>query len=340
MRKNVVVGWLALVAAVAVALVAPLVTVAAARSPARIGVVLPGNEWTSGVEGLKSGLADLGYVEGRNIQYLLENAQRDTRRVAEITERFRAEKVDVIFVITNTALKVVAQVTRASKPPGPPVVFGSASGPVESGILPAYATPETHITGVTSGSIELVGKRLEILKELLPHVKRVALIGDREADSSIAAFAAAREVAPKLGLSLVELRVTSRDEAVAAARRLTRKETDALFLLPSLVTVGSTTELAAAAKAARLPFAVYQVEHVRKHGALLSYGSSYFLQGKQSAVLVDKILKGALPAQLPIERPQLHQLIVNLDTAGEIGVTFSKEVLSRADELIGGTARK
>jgi putative ABC transport system substrate-binding protein len=99
------------------------------------------------------------------------------------------------------------------------------------------------------------------------------------------------------------------------------------------------TELAAAARAARLPFAVYQVEHVRKHGALLSYGSSYFLQGKQSAALVDKILKGTPPGRLPIERPKLHQLILNVETAAAIGITFSRDALNRADELVGSTAK-
>lgn len=308
-----------------------------AGKPYRIGIVLPGDQWSSGVEGLKEGMKGIGYVEGRDVQYILENAQGDKKRIEEASRRFVAEKVDVIFTITNTALKIVARVTEPSKTP---VVFGSASGPVESGLMPSYATPNTHVTGVTSGSIELVPKRLEILKEILPHVKRVALIGERDADSSIAAFRLAEEAAPKLGLTLTELRVTSNDEAVAVARKITRKDTDALFLIPSLHTVGVTGEIAAAATAARLPFAVYQVEHVRKHGALLSYGSSYYLQGKQAASLVDKVLHGVPPAQLPIERPQLHQLVLNLETASEIGVSFSPEVLNRADELIGTTSRR
>jgi putative ABC transport system substrate-binding protein len=303
--------------------------------PPRIGVILPGPEWTSALDGLREGMNELGYVEGRDLQYLIENAQGDRRRVTALTERFKKERVDLIFTVTNTVLKVVAEVTQATRPAGPPVVFGSASGPVESGIHPAYATPDTNVTGVTSASIELVGKRLEILKEVLPHVRRVALLGDRDAASSIAAFVAARETAPKLGLALQEFRVTSRQEAIDAARRLSRAETDAMFLLPSLVTVGSLTELAEAARAARLPFAVYQVEHVRKHGALLSYGSSYRLQGKQSAALVDKILKGTPPARLPIERPKLHQLILNVETAAAIGITFSRDALNRADELVG-----
>lgn len=313
------------------------VSAGADTRPYRVGIVLPGDQWTSSIEGFKEGMREIGYLEGRDVQYVLVNARGDKRKVEEATRRFVEDRVDLIFTITNTALKIVAGVT---KPSGTPVVFGSASGPVESGVAPAYATPGTHVTGVTSGSIELVPKRLEILKEVLPHVKRVALIGEREADSSIAAFRLAEEAAPKLGLRLLEFRVGSNEEAVAVARGLTRRDADAIFLIPSLHAVAVTGQIAAAAKAARLPFAVYQVEHVRQHGALLSYGSSYYLQGKQAASLVDKIRRGVPPAELPIERPRLHQLILNLETAREIGVNFSAEVLNRADELIGSRSQR
>lgn len=303
----------------------------------RIGVVLPGDHWISSVDGLKEGLKPLGYVEGQNVEYLVDNAQGNKERVAEATRRFVAAKVDMIYTITNTALKIVIAETRSSRMP---VVFGSASGPVESGIIPAYATPDAHVTGVTSGSIELVPKRLEILKEALPHVKRVAVLGDRDADSSRAAFKVAAEAAPKLALSLIEVRVTSKQEAVEAARRLGRNDADALFVLPSLSTVGAVAELAQVARTSRLPLAVYQVEHVHKPGALLSYGSSYRLQGRQAASLVDKVLRGVPVAQMPLERPRLHHLILNLDTAREIGVHFSTDVLRMADELVGGKAEK
>jgi putative ABC transport system substrate-binding protein len=319
------------VVAVFLALLLIPIAVAAGAKPYRIGVVLPGDQWVSGVDGLKEAMQGLGYVEGRDVLYLVENAASDKAKVEEATRNFVAQKVDVIYTITNTALKIVAQVTQPSRTP---VVFGSASGPVESGIIPAYATPDAHVTGVTSASIELVAKRLEILKEVLPHVKRVALIGERVADSSRTAFQVAHDIAPELDLTLIDLVVNSNEEAVQAAKNLTLKEADALFLIPSLHTVGAMGEIAKAARAARLPFAVYQVEHVRKHGALLSYGSSYFLQGKQAAPLVDKVLRGVPVANLPIERPRLHQLILNLDTAREIGVTFSPDVLNRADQLI------
>lgn len=307
-------------------------TVAAASKVYQVGIVLPDDEWASSVVGLKEGMKALGYEEGKDIVYSLDNAKGDKTRVSETTKKFVADKLDAIYTVTNTALKVVVEATRASKTS---VVFGSASGPVESGLVQGYATPNTHVTGVTSGSIELVAKRLEILKEVLPRARKVAAIGDLESDSSKAAFLLAEETSHKLGLALREIQVRSKDEAIEAAKKLTRKETDTIFLIPGLYSVSAVNGIAAQAQTTRIPFAVYQIEHVRIAGALLSYGSSYYLDGKQSASLLDKVLKGTQPGQLPIERPKQHQLILNLDTAKEIGVKFSPEALSRADQLVG-----
>jgi putative tryptophan/tyrosine transport system substrate-binding protein len=321
------------IAAVLLALLFLPILAAAGTKPYRIGIVLPGDQWAGTADGLKEGMRQLGYIEGRDIHYLLDNAVGDRAKIEEATRNFVAQKVDVVYSITNTTLKIVAQITKSSRTA---VVFGSASGPVESGIIPSYTTPETHVTGVTSGSIELIPKRLEMLKEVLPHVKRVALIGDHDADSSISSFKLARDMAPEFGFTLIEFVVSSKEEAVAAARQITLQEADALFLIPSLHAVGATPEIAEAARLARLPFVVFQAEHVQNQGALLSYGSSYFLQGKQAASLVDKVLRGVPPARLPIERPRFHHLTLNLDTAREIGVSFSPDVLNRADQLIGG----
>lgn len=304
--------------------------------PFKIGIVLPGDHWISGVEGFKQGMKSLGYVEGKNVQYLFDNAQGDKARVAELTHRYLAEKVDVIYTITNTALKTVAQLAKPSKTP---VVFGSASGPVESGIVPAYSTPGTHITGVTSGSIELVEKRLEILREVLPKTKRVVVLGDLESDSSKTAFTLAETTAGRLGLKLIEIRIKSKEEGIEAANKIRLKDADAFFIVPGLHVVAGVEETAAASRHNRVPFAAYQIEHV-KSGALLSYGSSYLIQGRQAAGLVDKILRGRPVYQLPIERPEKHELILNLETAKAIGVKFTPDILNRADELVGGQKRR
>ena len=303
----------------------------AADRPFRIGVVFPGDQFLPNIDGLKLGMKELGHVEGRDIQYIVEDSGGDKAKLIEMTKKLLADKVNLIFTVTNTAL---ADVGPLAKPSKTPVVFGTAAGPVESGIVPAYAMPDTHITGVTSGSIELTEKRLDVVREIFPKIKKIALFTDLKADSSIAAAVVARKAATRLGFTLVERRINNKQEGIDAAQKLTLKDADMLFLLPGLANTTAVSEIAAIARKIRMPFAAYQMEHARDHGALLSYGSSYFLQGKQSARLVSRIVKGTPVHQLPIERPEKYELILNLDTAKAIGVKFSLAVLNRADQLI------
>ena len=303
----------------------------AAERPFRIGVVVPGDQYLPSVAGLKRGMKDLNYIQERDVNYLLENSGRDKAKLIDMTKKQLAEKVNLIFTATNTALAVVGPLAKPSKTP---VVFGSAAGPVESGIVPAYATPDSHITGVTSAGIELTEKRLDVLREIFPKAKKIAIFADPNTESSVAAVVVARKAAARLGFTLVERRINNPQEALEAAKKLTLKDADVLFHTPGLANTIAISELAGFARNQRIPFAAYQMEHVRDDGALLSYGSSYFLQGKQAARLVGLILKGALVHQLPIERPEKYELILNLDTAKAIGVNFAPAILSRADALV------
>jgi len=304
---------------------------AAVERPFRIGIVLPGSQLAASIDGFMRGMRDQGYTEERDIAYLLHDTGSDRAKIVEATRTLLAENVNLIYTVTNTALAEVGPLAAASKTP---VVFGSAAGPVESGLIPAYSTPEAHITGVTSGSIELTEKRLEVLREIFPGMKKVALFVDITAASSKAAAEVARKAAGRLGFVLSEKRVRSKEQSLQAAQKLDRSETEALFLLPGFANTSVVAELAARARQKRLPFAAYQIEHV-KAGALLSYGSSYFLQGKQSARLASRILRGTPVHQLPIERPESYELILNLDTARAIGVEFSAAVMGRADAIFG-----
>lgn len=302
----------------------------AADRPFRIGVVVPGDQFSAALDGLKQGMKALGHVEGRDIVYVVQNNDGNKTQMIEATNALIAERVNLLYTVTNTALASVGPLAKPSKTP---VVFGTAAGPVESGLVPAYSTPEGHITGVTSGSIELTEKRLEVLREIFPRAKKMAISVDLEADSSRAAAEVARKAAPRLGVTLVERAIRTKQEGIDAANKLTLKDADLLFLLPGLSNTAAVGELAVIARAKRMPFAAYQMEHVRDSGALLSYGSSYFLQGKQSARLVSLILKGTPVYQLPIERPEKYELVLNLDTAQAIGIKFSPGVLSRAEMI-------
>jgi len=303
----------------------------AADRPFRVGIVVPGDQFNSCVDGFKRGMKELGLIEGRDVNYLFENTTTDKLKLISATKKLLVEKVNLIFTVTNTAL---AEIGPLAKPSRTPVVFGTAAGPVESGIVPAYATPDAHITGVTSAAIELTEKRLDILREIFSKAKKIALFADLNAESSLAAAVVARKAAARLGFTLVERMINNKQEGIEAAKNLTLKDADLLFLLPGLANTSAISEVAAIAQSMRMPFAGYQVEHARDNGALLSYGSSYFLQGKQAARLVSLILKGVPVHQLPIERPEKYELILNLDTAKAIGVKFTAAILNRADSLI------
>jgi len=303
----------------------------AAERPFRIGIALPGDLILSCVDGLKQGMNNLGFIEGQDVQYLFENSAGDKAKLIEITKRQLADKVNLIFTVTNTALADIVSLTKSSRTP---VVFGTAAGPVESGIVPAYATRDAHITGVTSGSIDLTEKRLEVLREIFPQIKKIAMFVEINGGSSKAAAAVARKSADQFGLRLVERQIHNKQEVIEAAKKLTLSDADVMFQLPGRSNSSAVGELAAITKNKRMPFAVYQSEHVRDHGALLSYGTSYFLQCKQSARLVGLILKGTPVHQLPIERPEKFELILNLDIAKAIGVKFSAAILNRADVLV------
>jgi putative ABC transport system substrate-binding protein len=302
----------------------------ASDRPFRIGIVLPGEHFSGAVEGLKQGMKALGHVDGRDISYVLEDSGGNRAKTIALTKKLLADRVNLIYTVTNTTLAAVGPLAAPSRTP---VVFGSAAGPVESGLLPAYATPDTHITGVTSGSIELTEKRLEVLRDIFPRIKKTAIFVDIGAESSVAAANVARQAAPRLGFTLIERAVKSKEESIESAKSLTLRDVEILLLLPGLSNTNAIAELAAIAREKHLPLAAYQMEHVRDHGALLSYGSSYFLQGKQAARLVSRIVRGVPVHQLPIERPESYELILNLDTARAIGVKFSTVILNRADAI-------
>ena len=324
----------AVIALAAITLAAALWTVhegRAAERPFRIALLVPGDQYLACVAGLKQGMKDLDFIEERDVHYFLENSGRDKAKLKEMTKKQLAAKVNLIFTMTNTALLDIGPL---AKPSGTPVVFGTAAGPVESGVVSDFAAPETHITGVISSGIELTEKRLDILREILPKVKKLAIFTDPQSESSQAAALVARKAATRLGFTLVERRINNKQEGIEAAKKLSLKDAGALFHLPGLANIIAIGELAVFARTQRMPFAAYQMEHARDDGALLSYGSSYFLQGRQSARLVSRILQGAPVRHLPIERPEKYELILNLDTAKAIGVNFSPAILSRADQLI------
>ena len=295
----------------------------------RVGSLVATDQFTPALEGFKKKMAELGYAEGKNITYEFHNANGERNALKILAEKLVKDKHDVIVTSSTTA---TAPVAKASAGTNIPVVFLSAGNPLE--FIKSYVSSGNNITGISSSSLDLVDKRMELLKELAPGVKRVIALqvpsGANYKETSYLTL----EAAKKLGLVLVEVQASGHEEIKSKTSSfVARKLGDALFLPPDAAVITAIEEIAQQAIAERLPVMGPNIENV-KRGALAAYSSDYFALGQQGAVLVDKIIKGARPADLPIEQPYRLKLVINLRTAKAIGLKIPKEILLRADEVI------
>jgi putative ABC transport system substrate-binding protein len=281
------------------------------------------------IAALRQGLRDLGYIEGQNIVFEYRWAEGNSDRYhALITDLVRL-KVDVIVTGSTATIRAAKEVTKTI-----PIVMAGGSAPLEAGLVPSLARPGGNITGVTSSNVELGGKRLELLREVAPGVSRVAVLGLAGHASTPLSLKDVEDAGRALGLQLQALlaRQEELDGALAAA---TRGQAGALLVLggPMASDISSSTRIADFAVKSRLP-AISPYRPFADHGGLMAYGMDLAILYRHAAVYVDKILKGANPADLPVEQPTKFELAINLKTAKAIGLTIPPSVLMRADEVI------
>jgi putative ABC transport system substrate-binding protein len=277
------------------------------------------------------GLRDLGYVEGRNVAIEYRDAG-ELERVPALAAELVALKVDVIFVAAGTRVTLGAmQATKTI-----PIVFTGVGDPVESGLVTNLARPGGNVTGLSSLDPELVGKRLELLKQAVPGVDRVAVLwlpgalGERtDKDMLTGADVAARA----LGLRLQFVEARGPDEFARAFSDMSSARAGALTVLPSARFQREHRRLVDLAANNRLP-AVYASREFVDAGGLMSYGASQPDLSRRAATYVDKILKGAKPGDLPVEQPTKFELVINLKAAKALGLTIPQSVLAHADEVI------
>jgi len=314
-------------------LAAPLAAQAqqAAKVP-RIGY-LPFNLATSPyvLEAFRQGLRDLGYVEGRNLVIEYRDAAGKPERLPALAAELVALKVDVIVAAGTPQPLAAKQATRTI-----PIVFAGAADPVASGLVTSLARPGGNVTGLSLLLPELVGKTLEQLKQAIPGVNRVAVLwqlgglGERtEKDLLKGAEAAGRALGVRL--QFVEARRPA--DFDRAFSDMTKARSDALTMLGSNMFLIERRRLVALAAKNRLP-AVYPLREWVDVGGLMAYGPSFPEVYRRTATYVDKILKGAKPADLPIEQPTKFELVINLKTAKALGLTIPQSLLQRADEVI------
>ena len=280
------------------------------------------------IEAFQQGLRELGYIEGQNIQVEYQYAGGSVERLAEVAADLVRLKVDVIAAINTPATEAAKRATTTI-----PIVMAGGSDPVATGLVSSLARPGGNITGVTIMNVETAGKRLELLKETRSNISPVAVLWNGNNPGTALVFKQTQLGAQQLGLQLQSLEVKSVNDLESAFKAATRGGANALVLVASSPIVDHLKQIADFAAKNRLP-SIYDRGDFPEAGGLMSYGSNPADTYRRAATYVDKILKGAKPGDLPIERPTKFELVINLKTAKQIGLTIPQSVLYRADKVI------
>jgi putative tryptophan/tyrosine transport system substrate-binding protein len=306
---------------------APLAAEAQTRSN-RVGLLGPAEEprFSEIAEGLKRGLRDQGFSDGA-LEILEGRVQRgDTTGARAAVQDFIRRGTAVAFVIGSVLARLAREVA-----PELPIVFVTPGDPLAAGLVASLARPGGNMTAMTFEYPELSGKRLELLRELTPTVRRVLVLYDPWDASPRQGVVAAREAAPKLGLTLVEREARTSDEITHGLEALS--EVDALLGIPGGLTSGHYEAMIRAANA-RKRLTIFHARTESTREALATYGAKEADVAREAARLVAKVLRGANAGQLPVERPAKISLVINLKTAKALGLTIPQSVLLRADEVI------
>jgi ABC-type uncharacterized transport system substrate-binding protein len=281
------------------------------------------------VEAFQQGLRDLGYVEGRNITVDYRFSDGNPTHEAELARELVRLNVDVIVVGASPAIRAAKEATKTI-----PIVMTATQDPVATGIVESLARPGGNITGVSRLTRELSGKRLELLKELVPTVSRVGILLTAESQSSATALKDYETAARALNLHLQALEVRGPTPDFPGAFAAAAKGRVGAIVTRTTALMGRYSKrIAALAIQNRLPSMFERTDYVES-GGLASYSANDAESYRRAAVFVDKILKGAKPADLPVEQPTKFEFVINLKTAKQIGVAIPPEVLARANRVI------
>jgi ABC-type uncharacterized transport system substrate-binding protein len=301
----------------------------AQKSPAvrKIGFLsVPGSP-SGAIEVFRRSLGELGYAEGHNI--VIEYRSADGRpRLLELANELVRNKVELIVASGGPAARAAKDATKTI-----PIVFATSGDPVESGFVDSIARPGGSMTGMTWLSFELVGKRLELLKEAAPGISRVAILSNPQHPGEQRELRETESSARAMGMTLDYYQTRTSAEFDAAYDAINKKNVNGLLVFPEAVTLANRLGILDFAAKRRLPSMLGWKEYVEA-GGLMSYGPNRDETFRRIAVYVYKILKGTKPADLPVELPIRFELVINLKTAQQIGATITPNVLARADKVI------
>jgi putative ABC transport system substrate-binding protein len=271
----------------------------------------------------------LGYVEGKNITFEHRSADDKLDRLPGLADELVRLKVDVLLTGGGNGALALKNATRAI----PIVFFGAVSDPVEAGLVDSLARPGGNITGFTTISAVLVGKRVELLKETVPKLSRVAVLWNPKGQGSEQTWKESQLAARELGLQLHSMEVSSADKYESAFKEAIKARSAALAVTQHTLASSNQKRIVDLAAKNRLPAMYYRGDFVAS-GGLMSYGANQDEPYRRAASMVDKILKGTKPADIPVEQPTKFEFVVNLKTANQIGLTIPPNVLVRADKVI------
>ena len=280
------------------------------------------------LEAFRQGLRDLGYVEGRNIAIEYRWAEGKVERLPAFAVELLGLKVDVIVAVSTPDALAARKATRTI-----PIVFVTAGDPVDSGLVAGIARPGGNVTGLSLLAPEIVARQLQTLKEAVPKASRVAVLSNSANPNTPLLVKETEAAARSLGVRLQLLGVRGDDAFDSAFSAVTKERPDALFVLFDPLLFLHRTRIVEFANKNRLP-AMYAHREFAEVGGLMAYGADLRDNYRRAAIYVDKILKGAKPADLPVEQPTKFELVINLKTAKALGLTIPPSLLQRADEVI------
>ena len=297
---------------------------------AKIGELLfrPGSTLGTGREVFRRSLRELGYVEGKSIVYETRSTEGKLDQFPVFADELVRLKVDVLVASSTAEAVAFKSATRTI-----PIVFVVSSDPVADGLVDSLARPGGNITGVTTIASALAGKRLELLKETVPKLHRVAVLWNPRDPASSQQWKESQLAARDLGLQLHSMEVSNADKYENAFKEATKAGSNALAEMATSVASANRKQIADLAAKYRLP-AIFDRRDFVESGGLMSYGPDRAESYRRAAVMVDKILKGRKPADLPVEQPTKFEFIINLKAAKQIGLTIPPNVLARADKVI------
>ncbi len=303
---------------------------AKAQSPRafRIGIILEGGAYFAAVDGLREGLKQLGLDERKHYVFEIRDTKGDLAAVETAARSLEAEKVDLIYALTVSVTIPAKQATTSV-----PIVFYSGADPIANGLVSSLNKPGGRLTGFHGRFVDLMEKRLQLLKEIIPGLRRILIFYNPEHPSIRVSVEEMRAAAVKLNLTLVERHVASVAELRDGLKALRAGEFDAYVYAGDAMVGSQSQSIIEAANAIKLPTLFPQLERARE-GALITYGPSYFEIGRLSARYIQRISLGAKPGDLPVEQYDRVHLVINLKAANALGLTIPEAILVRADEII------